>query len=169
MALSGLPAYYGTEGIFADGEGTVYLWLPDGEWNPAATSSRTARARAAASVHTFFANGYEYTVALDPDAAPAEIFAVRGGALPLERMEITGFAVEGGMVRLDVAAEPATWMHGFAGTLAVRQSATLPFDETDGATLLDASATPRTLSSGGIVTFTFPVAGTTGFFRIDKR
>jgi hypothetical protein len=169
VALSGLPAYYGTEGIFADGEGTVYLWLPDGEWNPAASSSRTARARAAASVHTFFANGYEYTVALDPDAAPAEIFAVRGGALPLERMEITGFAVEGGMVRLDVAAEPATWMHGFAGTLAVRQSATLPFDETDGATLLDASATPRTLSSGGIATFTFPAAGTTGFFRIDKR
>ena len=29
IAVGGLPAYYGTDGIFADENGDIYIWLPD--------------------------------------------------------------------------------------------------------------------------------------------
>ena len=33
IAVGGLPAYYGTDGIYADENGKIYIWLPDGTHN----------------------------------------------------------------------------------------------------------------------------------------
>ena len=33
IAVGGLPAYYGTDGIYADEDGKIYIWLPDGTHN----------------------------------------------------------------------------------------------------------------------------------------
>ncbi|MBO7683447.1 MAG: hypothetical protein J6T51_01830 [Kiritimatiellae bacterium] len=42
IVLDGLPAYYGTSGIFADDDERIYLWLPNGDYVFSATDEDSA-------------------------------------------------------------------------------------------------------------------------------
>ncbi|MBP5787954.1 MAG: hypothetical protein J6Y19_09100, partial [Kiritimatiellae bacterium] len=118
VAFSGLPAWYGTDSIVADAHGNVFLWLPAGDWSGIVPSTSSRRGDDP-STHVFSANGYEYTVAFEDDAAT--VASVR--ELPLENLEILDATLspDGTSLVLTVVAAPATWTHGFADTLSVLQ------------------------------------------------
>ena len=54
VALAGLPAAYGVNDVYADADGCIYLWLPNGEYN-------------------FTANGNQYTVEVDESIEPSGV------------------------------------------------------------------------------------------------
>ena len=130
VVFDNLPAYYGQSGIYADAGGNVYLWLPENWEEPHGSSLLSASPQngllgaSSGTAHTFSANGYRYTVTIDPSARSA--VATQGDPLPLESLKIDDFAVENGWLVIRVTASPATWMYGFADTLEVHASETLP-------------------------------------------
>ncbi|MBR6021950.1 MAG: hypothetical protein IK066_05970, partial [Kiritimatiellae bacterium] len=156
VALGGLPDYYGTKDIYADTEGKVVLWLPEGV-DPSGNAQ------------VFFANGYEYAVPFaggvnaTPGKAPA---ATQGGALSLERLEIVDFSLDAdtGILTLRVAAEPATWTHGFADTLSLARTDTL----SPSSAFSHLPSPSPSLSPDGTVCFSLPLDPTppTAFFSI---
>ena len=82
VALSGLPAGYGTDDIFADGSGQAYLWLPNGDYE-------------------FTANGKDYHVSVeDANATTRHWFGlmVNGSDLAFESGE--GWTFDGATVSL---------------------------------------------------------------------
>ena len=117
IAFDGLPEYYGTSGIYADGGGRVYLWLPE-DWSGSGTPG---------GAHPFSANGYRYTAWIDSATGSAR--SERGEALALEELRIEDIVVGDGWVQLEVSALPATWLQGFGDTLVVRASRTLPIPD----------------------------------------
>lgn len=117
IAFDGLPEYYGTSGIYADGDGRVYLWLPE-DWSDSGTPG---------GAHPFSANGYRYTAWIDSVTGNAR--SERGDALALEELRIEDIIVGDGWVLLEVSALPATWLQGFGDTLVVLASRTLPMPD----------------------------------------
>ena len=82
VALSGLPAGYGTDDIFADGSGQAYLWLPNGDYE-------------------FTANGKDYHVSVeDANATTRHWFGlmVNGSDIAFESGE--GWTFDGATVSL---------------------------------------------------------------------
>ena len=162
VAFSGLPAWYGTDSIVADAHGNIYLWLPSGDWS-GVTPSTSSRRGDTPDTHVFAANGYEYTVAFEDDAATVTSVL----ALPLESLDIVSSVLspDATTLTLTVTATPATWTHGFLGTLSVRQTGNLTLPETP------ADVQPA-LAPDGTVTYTLPLdfTGTTStlFFRIQS-
>ncbi len=54
VALAGLPAAYGVNDVYADADGRIYLWLPNG-------------------THTFTANGQSHTVQINESIEPSGV------------------------------------------------------------------------------------------------
>ena len=150
VAFSGLPAGYGTDAIVSDASGSVYLWLPSGDWSGVTpTTSSRAPARTSSSIHTIAANGYEYTI----DFTGAAPVATKGAALSLESLDIVSsiLSPDAATLTLTVTATPATWTHGFLDTLSLRQTADLVSGD------LTTLSTSPTLSPDGTVTYTLPL------------
>jgi hypothetical protein len=118
--------------------------------------------------HTFSANGYSYTVEIP--AGGGEAVAEKGDPLPLESLKIDDFAVEDGWLVIRVTASPATWMYGFADTLEVRASETLPIPETDDAAL-DLSGAELRLEDGENATIAVPLGELppSKFFKVKAK
>ena len=166
VAFDGLPGYYGTGGIYADGEGKAYLWLPQNWTDP--VKPKLAAAPSAGTTHTFSANGYRYTVAIPASGGGAA--AEKGEALELSALKITDFAVEDGCLLISVTANPATWLYGFADTLTVRASESLPIPDTD-ESALDLSGAKLLLEDGDSATFLVPLGEKSScrFFKVRDR
>ena len=174
VVFDNLPAYYGQSGIYADAGGNVYLWLPENWEEPHGSSLLSASPKngvlgtSSGTAHTFSANGYSYTVTIDPSAGSA--VATQGDPLPLESLKIDDFAVEDGWLVIRVTASPATWMYGFADTLEVRASETLPIPETDDAAL-DLSGAELRLEDGENATIAVPLGELppSMFFKVKAK
>ena len=80
---SGLTGY-GVDGIMADVEGKIYLWLPDGE-------------------HAFTANGLRYAATVAGTAVTAT--CVGPAAVSPSRLEVTSIEVADGVARLGLATD----------------------------------------------------------------
>jgi hypothetical protein len=174
VVFDNLPAYYGQSGIYADAGGNVYLWLPENWEEPHGSSLLSASPQngllgaSSGTAHTFSANGYSYTVTINPSAGGA--VATQGDPLPLESLKIDDFAVEDGWLVIRVTARPATWMYGFADTLEVRASETLPIPETDDAAL-DLSGAELRLEDGENATIAVPLGELppSMFFKVKAK
>ena len=168
VAFSGLPPYYGTSGIYADADGKVYLWLPS-EWDPSSITPQylSAPRLGAGATHTFAANGYSYTVTIDPEVGSA--VATKGAALELEGLKIIDFQVREDYICLRVEAKPETWLNGFVDSLEIRASATLPIPVSD-ESILDLSGGNLELESDGTAVFTVPLDPNGGyrFFTVER-
>ena len=171
VAFDGLPNYYGQDGIYADADGKAYLWLPE-DWTETPTlrllsAARRLLAAPSGTTHTFAANGYRYTVEISADGGT--VSAEKGEALKLADLTIRDFAVEDGCLLIRVTASPATWLNGFADTLVVRASETLPVPETDDA-LLDLSGVEWRLADDekdtAIFVVPLEVTGASMFFTV---
>ena len=138
---------YGDSDLVADGEGRLYLWLPDG------------------SPYDFTrANGDEWHV----EVAGANVVATYGPqAIPLESLAIESITVTDDAVILVVSAVPEEWLADNAKKLRVRASSTLPLPTGDNALLPDTDVT-ATPNPDGTVTLTLPrTADTSQFFRVE--
>jgi len=172
VAFDNLPDYYGKNDIYADADGKVYLWLPEDWEEPhvsllmAASPKKGLLGAPSGTAHTFVANGYSYTVTIDPDAGGA--VADKGDPLPLESLRIDDFAIEDGYLAIKVTAKPATWIYGFADLLKIRASEALPIPDSKDA-LLDLSAAELTLEDQDSATIVVPrpKSGTDRFYRIE--
>ena len=89
---------------------------------------------------------------------------------PLESLTIVDFAVEDGWLAIRVTASPATWMYGFADTLEVYASETLPIPETDDAAL-DLSGAELRLADGENATIAVPLGELppSKFFKVKAK
>ena len=171
VAFDGLPPYYGTSGICADDSGSVYLWLPEDWTTPVTPRLHSASPRlggaSPGTTHTFSANGYRYTVTIP--VGGGEVVAEQGAPLELEDIRITGFAVEGGSLLINVTAAPGTWLYGFIERLDISASAALPIPDTEESTL-DLSAAEYHLESDGSATIVVPlVDDSLHFFKVKLR
>ncbi len=138
---------YGDSDLVADGEGRLYLWLPDG------------------SPYDFTrANGEEWHV----EVAGANAVATYGPqAIPLESLAIESITVTDDAVLLVVSAVPEEWLADNARKLRVRASSTLPLPDGDNALLPDTDIT-ATPNPDGTVTLTLPrTTAPTQFFRVE--
>ena len=170
VAFDGLPTYYGTSGIYADAAGKVYLWLPEGDWEGVTPHLLGASLHASSGTsHAFAANGYRYTVTIP--AGGGEAVATQGAPLELEGFRINDFAIEDGMLTINVSVKPDTWLYGFFDRVAIHSSESLPIQMTP-ATRLDTSAASVTLEDDGSATYTLvlpPAEGSSRFFTIGSR
>ena len=170
VAFDGLPTYYGTSGIYADAAGKVYLWLPEGDWEGVTPHLLGASLHASSGTsHAFAANGYRYTVTIP--AGGGEAVATQGAPLELDGFRINDFAVEDGVLTINVSAKPDTWLYGFFDRVAIYSSESLPIPRTS-ETLLDTSAASVTLEDDGSATYTLalpPAEGSSRFFTIGSR
>ena len=172
VAFDNLPDYYGKNDIYADADGKVYLWLPEDWEEPhvsplmAASPKKGLLASPSGASHTFSANGYSYTVTIDPDAGGA--VADKGDPLPLESLSIDDFAVEDGYLAIRFTAKPATWLYGFADLIRIRASETLPIPDSDDA-LLDLSKAELQLDDEDTATLVVPLGegGPSRFFKVE--
>ena len=174
VAFDGLPEYYGKSGIYADADGKAYLWLPE-DWTTPVTQKLFAAApkkgllgASSGTSHKFAANGYSYMVTIDSSAGGA--VAEKGDPLQIESLKVDGFAVEDGWLVISVTASPATWLYGFADTLKIRASETLPIPDTDDA-LLDLSEAELWLSGDEKATIAVPLREGFGdkFFKMEAK
>ena len=119
-------------------------------------------------LYDFMANGYRCTVT----AADGGGLAADSEKMPCSELVINGFEVEDGAIRMNVAAEPATWMSGFFEGVKVRASATLPIRDTDD-TLLDLAGAKRVVEDDGTVTYLIAIPPAVGeepqsmFYRVE--
>ena len=115
------------------------------------------------------AAGYRYTVTIP--AGGGEAVATQGAPLELEGFRINDFAIEDGMLTINVSVKPDTWLYGFFDRVAIYSSESLPIPRTS-ATLLDTSAASVTLEDDGSATYTLalpPAEGSSRFFTIGSR
>ncbi|MBQ5530958.1 MAG: hypothetical protein IIT98_03020, partial [Kiritimatiellae bacterium] len=139
VAFDGLPEDYGTDCIYADADGKVWLWLPENWTETVKPQSSLPAKRSAAganggTTHEFSANGWRYTVTIDEKSGSA--VSEQGEALRLETVAIRNFAIENGKIVIDVEAMPATWLYGAENALSL--DAAYSLDAIDS----DESATP---------------------------
>ena len=178
VLITGQPGYYNADELYADDEGGVYLWLPSSDWHVDGTESNNGilhsprpSLTAAPAVHnSIVANGYMYDVAISPDGSVAS--ATRGEALSAESLKINSFSVEDGAIRMNVTAEPATWLAGFFEDVTLRAAEALPIPDAD-ETRLDLSGARRIVEPDGSATYIIalpPSANATPasmFFKVE--
>ena len=166
VALDGLPPGYGTTDIYANADGNVYLWLPAGDWSGVKKKSKLLSS-APVKKHTIAANGYRYDVFISNDGVTE---ATKGEALELETLKILDFAVEDGWLAIRVSASPTTWMFGFAETLDIYASETLPIPDSD-ESKLDLAEMKLTKEDGDNAIFVVPLGEKADcrFFKVRSR
>ena len=118
--------------------------------------------------HTFSANGYSYSVTIDPSAGG--VVAEQGEPLPLESLRIDDFAVEDGYLAIKFTAKPATWVYSFADLISIRSSETLPIPNSD-SSILDLSSAELQLEGEDSAIIVVPLGGATSsrFFKVEGR
>ncbi|MBR2838405.1 MAG: hypothetical protein IKE55_06470 [Kiritimatiellae bacterium] len=99
------PAGYGTRDVYADADGDVYLWLPDGDYE-------------------FTIGGARWTATVDGADTAAEADSVAPESLHIESVEVAP-----DKVTLVVSAVPDGWLAIFASQLRVRAGETLPLPD----------------------------------------
>ena len=133
---------YGTRDLYADANGDVYLWLPDGDYR-------------------FEANGRGYTATVDGADTVAE-----GDPIALEALHIESIELVSGAVVLVVSAEPDGALTAeTAPLLRVRTSGALPVSAGD---LLDPADVAAALNADGTATLVLPPPDSAArFFRVE--
>ena len=163
VVLGGLPSYYDASQIYADETGKVYLWL-SADWDP----SNVVQLLSATAPREIEANGYKYRLAVGADG---KMTAEKGGAVELEGFRINGFAVEAGVLTINVSSNPGTWLYGFPEQVIVRSSGTLPIPKTP-ETVVDLSYAEATMEDDGSVTYSVELPqseSASRFFTVEKR
>ena len=143
VVISGIDGY-GTRDLYADANGDLYLWLPDGDYS-------------------FTANGRGFTATVDG----ADTVAVAD--LALNALRIESVKLVPGAVDLVVSAEPAEWLTSeTAQSLRVRASEELPLPGDDAA-LLPRTDVEATANGDGTATLTVPRAADVPrkFYRVE--
>ena len=140
VTISGLNGY-GTDGIFADADGKVYLWLPNG-------------------THYFSIGDTRWRVTVVNEDRMAILDTVP------DELEITDITVTETTVELTVSTVPPTWLIWNSDVLCVRATAELPFPEGADGLLSGVTTTPN---ADGTVTLTIPRSGTAlhMFYRVE--
>ena len=141
VEISGLDGY-GTHDLYADPNGDLYLWLPNGDYRCAA-------------------NGRGYTATVDGEDTVAE-----GDPIVLEALRIESIELVPGSVILVVSAEPDGALDANAiQRLRVRASDALPVSAGD---LLDPSTVVAFLNDDGTATFVLPSPALPArFYRVE--
>ena len=142
--LSGLDGY-GTRDLYADANGDVYLWLPDGNYS-------------------FTVNGRGCTATVDGADTVAVVDPVALDSLHIESIELVP-----GAVVLVVSAEPDGWLTSeTAELLRVRVSETLPLPGGDAA-LLPRADVGVLVNDDGTATVVVPRAADVPrkFYRVE--
>jgi hypothetical protein len=146
IASSSKLVDYGDTDLVADGEGRLYLWLPDD--NPYDFTR---------------ASGEEWHV----EVAGTNVVATYGPLFTLESLNIESIEVTDNAIRLVVSAVPEEWLVKNAKSLRVRASAILPLPAGDDALLPSANVTAE-LNQDGTVTLTIPrPADGSQFYRVE--
>lgn len=142
LVLPASAGSYGTRDLYADANGDLYLWLPDGDY-------------------AFTVDGARWTATV----AGADTVAVPDYVSP-ESLHIDAIEVAPGSVTLTVSAEPDGWLTAeTAPLLRVRASETLPVSAGE---LLDASDVVATSNADGTATLLLPVPDpATRFYRVE--
>ena len=137
---------YGLGDLYADAEGKIHLWLPDG--NPYIFTR---------------ASGGEWHV----EVAGTNVVATYGPLFTLESLNIESVKVTADTVILVVSAVPEEWLVKNVKSLRVRAAAILPLPTGDNA-LLPAADVTAELNKDGTVTLTLPrTTDTSRFFRVE--
>jgi hypothetical protein len=145
LVLPASAGSYGTRDLYADANGDLYLWLPDGDYEFTIGESRWTATVA----------GSDTVAQLVKSPAP-------------DSLHIDAIEVAPGSVTLTVSAEPAGWLTAeTAPLLRVRAAAVLPLPTGDDA-LLPAADVTAELNQDGTVTLTFPrPADGSQFYRVE--
>ena len=144
--LSGLDGY-GTRDLYADANGDVYLWLPDGDYS-------------------FTVNGRGCTATVDGADTVAVVDPVALDSLHIESIELVP-----GAVVLVVSAEPDGWITDMtAQLLRVRVSEELPLPDGDAA-LLPQTDVGVLVNDDGTATVVVPRAANVPrtFYRVEVK
>ena len=123
---------YGSRDLYADANGDLYLWLPDGDYR-------------------ITANGHGYTATIDGADAEAVPDAP---ALP-DSIVIDFIDLASTSVTLGVTVEPAEWLDVHAADLRVRASETLPVSTGN---IMDPATVGIVPGISGTATLTLPLA-----------
>ena len=142
LVLPASAGSYGTRDLYADANGDLYLWLPDGDYEFTIGESRWTATIAGAD-----------TVAVPDYVSP-------------ESLHIDAIEVAPGSVTLTVSAEPDGWITAeTAPLLRVRASETLPVSSGD---LLDPSDVLPLLNDDGTATLVLPPPDSAArFYRVE--
>ena len=153
VRFSGLENY-GTDDIWSDAYGNVHLWLPSGVQPPTPILMMSAKGGGTPEkpLYDFMANGYRCTVEADANDG----LVAKSEEMKCTELAIDGFEVVDGVLRLNLSAEPATWMSGFFDRVMLRASSSLPVENTD-ETLVDMSKAEFTVEGDGSMTCTVPL------------
>jgi hypothetical protein len=142
LVLPASAGSYGTRDVYADANGDVYLWLPDGDYR-------------------FEANGRGYTATVDGADTVAVADPIAVEALHIESIELVP-----GSVVLVVSAEPDGALTAeTAPLLRVRASETLPVSAGE---FLDPADVRPLLNADGTATLVLPPPDpATRFYRVE--
>ncbi|MBQ4199228.1 MAG: hypothetical protein II649_05040, partial [Kiritimatiellae bacterium] len=159
---------YGTDDIWSDENGKVYLWLPAGSETPVpALRSALAKSRTDAAgdgAYRFNANGHGVTATVDA-AGTVEVVSE---PLKADGFTINSFQLEGDAAVLNVSAAPETWMAGFFDKVKIRASAMLPIPDDD-SSLVPLSGMTVTPNADGTATVVVPLGPAAGrFYRVES-
>ncbi|MBQ6102596.1 MAG: hypothetical protein IJL06_02890, partial [Kiritimatiellae bacterium] len=143
LVLPASAGSYGTRDLYADANGDLYLWLPDGDY-------------------AFTVDGARWTATV----AGADTVAQLVKSPAPDSLHIEAIEVAPGSVTLTVSAEPDGWITAeTAPLLRVRASETLPVSAGD---LLDPADVAATLNADGTATLVLPSpAPPARFYRVE--
>ena len=131
-------------GWIADEKGSVYIWLTNG-------------------VYTLTHDGTEYRAVVDG----ADMVAVVADDA-ITGIEILDISVSGGIVAMQVATEPRSWLATHPDRVRVRASESLPVSAGD---IVDPSTVVVTPNADGTVTVSVPRTSSCGsmFYRVEEK
>jgi hypothetical protein len=144
IVRDGVAYAYGTKDLYADADGRLRIWLPNGGYE-------------------FQVDGEDWTAEVDGAASTAKKVGTGPDSLHIEEI-----SVEDGKVTLVVSAEPDGWLTAeTAPQLRVRAAEELPLPDGDDALIpvSDVSATPN---ADGTATLALPAPEpATRFYRVE--
>jgi hypothetical protein len=147
VEVARLPKGYGVNDIYADGNGTICLWLPP---NDADDKS---------DVYRFTAGGSTWTVRF------TETGFCAGTAVTPETMSIASLSVSIAGPRLTIVSDNPAWLRQNAASLRIRAASTPAMDEANSVLLVP----DVTLNGDGSATVSVPLEMSgSGFFRVEQ-
>ena len=159
--VGGLPQSYGVNDIYADGDGTICLWLPA---NAADDESDIYKFTAGGSTWTvrFTETGFCAGTAVTPETT-SNGSQSPSGASP--RLAISSLSLLGTGPHLTIVSDDPAWLKQNASSLRIRAAATPAMDKTNSVLLVP----DVTLNGDGSVTVSAPLDDASGakFFKVE--
>jgi hypothetical protein len=159
--VAGLPQSYGVNDIYADGDGTICLWLPA---NDADDESDVYTFTAGGSTWKarFTETGFCAGTAVTPETTDAASQSPSGAS---PRMNIASLSLSGSGPHLTVVSDDPAWLKQNVSSLRIRASATPAMNEANSVLLVP----DVTLNDDGSATVSVPLE-TSGanFFKVEQ-